>query len=113
MKNILLVFALTLGFAANAQEAKNKNGKHAVEVNGNCDMCKSRIEKAAYSVKGVKVANWDVASQQLNVILNEEKSSFLDVQNAIAKTGHDTQKVKATDKDYDQLHGCCQYERKE
>jgi hypothetical protein len=36
----------------------------------------------------------------------------LDVKKAIAKAGHDSDEVKATDADYDKLHGCCQYERK-
>jgi hypothetical protein len=31
---------------------------------------------------------------------------------AIAKVGHDTDDVKSTEEDYQNLHGCCQYERK-
>ena len=34
------------------------------------------------------------------------------VKKAIAKVGHDTDEVKATDEDYEKLHGCCMYERK-
>jgi hypothetical protein len=30
---------------------------------------------------------------------------------AIAKVGHDTKEVKATQADYDNLHTCCKYER--
>lgn len=113
MKNLIIAIALVLGFAVNAQEKKDKNAKYAVEVNGNCDMCKNRIEKAAYSVKGVKSASWDVGTHQLNVILNEQKASFEDVQTAIAKVGHDTENVKASKTEYDQLHGCCKYDREE
>ena len=75
-------------------------------------MCKKRIEKAAFSVAGVKSAIWDVDSHQLSLILNEEKASLLDVKKAVAKVGHDTDEVKATNEDYDKLHGCCLYERK-
>jgi hypothetical protein len=35
----------------------------------------------------------------------------LDVKKAVAKVGHDTDEVKATDEEYDNLHGCCKYER--
>lgn len=113
MKNIIITFVLMtfLGFSAQAQTKKNKNLKYTTEVNGNCEQCKKRIEKAAYGVPGVKTANWDISSHQLTVILNEEKSSPADLNMAIAKVGHDTKEVKATQADYDNLHTCCKYER--
>ena len=113
MKKLILVLLVTItGFTARAQDQKNKNAKYNIEVNGNCDLCKKRIEKASLSVKGVKSAVWDVDSHQLSLILNEEKCSVKDVKNAIAKVGHDADDVKATDTDYENLHHCCQYERK-
>lgn len=112
MKNlILIVLVAFLGFSAQAQTKKNKNLKYATEVNGNCEQCKKRIEKAAFGVPGVKTANWDMTSHQLTVILNEEKSSPEDLNKAIAKVGHDTKEIKATQADYDNLHTCCKYER--
>lgn len=112
MKKILIVlFVSLLGFASQAQEKKSKNAKHTVEVQGNCEMCKKRIEKAAFSVSGVKSASWSPDDKQLHLILNEEKTSNLEVQKAIAKVGHDTEKVKATDEDYKKLHTCCAYDR--
>ena len=113
MKNILFgILLLAVTFSAQAQAKKNKNAKYTTEVNGNCELCKKRIEKAAFSVAGVKVAVWDLDSHQLSLILNEEKASVLDVKKAIAKVGHDTDEVKATDETYANLHSCCQYERK-
>ena len=111
MKNIFVIFVFLVGFAASAQEKKNKNAKYSVEVNGNCEMCKKRIETAAYQAKGVKSAKWDVASHQLDLIINEEKISIDEVEKFVAQTGHDTQHVKAKEADYEQLHGCCLYER--
>jgi cation transport ATPase len=101
-----------VGLSAQAQEKKNKNAKYTIDVNGNCEQCKKRIEKAAYSVVGVKSAVWDVETHQLALILNEEKTTLLDVKKAIAKVGHDTDEVKSTQETYDHLHSCCQYERK-
>lgn len=113
MKKIILVlFVSLLGFAMQAQEKKNKNAKADVEVKGNCEMCKKRIEKAAYSVAGVKSAVWHSEDQQLHLVYNEQKCSAEDVAKAVAKAGHDTKEVKAVSADYDKLHECCQYERK-
>ncbi|SFD28448.1 heavy-metal-associated domain-containing protein [Flavobacterium phragmitis] len=112
MNRLLLIAMITFfGFAAQAQTKKNKNLKYTTEVNGNCEQCKKRIEKAAYGVPGVKTASWDISSHQLSVILNEEKSSPSDLNKAVAKAGHDTKEVKATTEDYDNLHSCCKYVR--
>jgi len=113
MKSTLLgMMLLLITFSTQAQEKKNKNAKYTIEVNGNCDLCKKRIEKAAFSISGVKLAVWNVESHQLTLILNEEKGTILEVKKAIAKAGHDTDEVKATELDYEKLHTCCQYERK-
>lgn len=113
MKNIILgMMLLFVTLSTQAQEKKNKNAKLDIEVNGNCEMCKKRIEKAAFSVKGVKSADYHIDDKTLHLIINEVKCSSLDVKKAIAKAGHDSDEVKATDADYDKLHGCCQYERK-
>jgi periplasmic mercuric ion binding protein len=113
MKNIILgIMLLFVAFSGQAQEKKNKNAKHTIEVNGNCEQCKKRIEKAAYSVSGVKSASWDIETHNLDLILNEQKASVQDVQKAIAKVGHDTDEVKAINEDYENLHSCCKYERK-
>jgi cation transport ATPase len=113
MKNIFLgMILLFLTFSIQAQDVKNKNAKYDIEVNGNCDMCKKRIEKAAFSVKGVKSADWHIDDHLLHLIINEEKCSVTDVKQAIIKVGHDTEDLKATKEDYDKLHGCCMYERK-
>ncbi|MFN4026565.1 MAG: heavy-metal-associated domain-containing protein [Flavobacterium sp.] len=113
MKNIVIGLLLMLvSFTAQAQEKKSKNAKYSIEVNGNCEMCKKRIEKAAFSVSGVKSAEWHIDDHQLHLIINEEKCSLIEIKKAIAKVGHDTDEVKATDEDYQKLHGCCMYERK-
>ena len=103
---------LVVGFSTQAQEMKNKNARYGIEVNGNCDQCKKRIEKAAFSVSGVKSASWDIENHQLSLILNEKKSTIQDVEKAVAKVGHDTDEFKASDKDYENLHSCCKYDRK-
>lgn len=113
MKNIFLgMMLLIVAFSTQAQDKKNKNARYSIEVNGNCEQCKKRIEKAAYSVVGVKSAVWDIETHNLDLILNEQKTTLLDVEKAIAKVGHDTKDVKAEDAIYEKLHSCCLYERK-
>jgi|SRR6218665_324973 len=112
MRNIIIILVALIGFSAQAQDTKNKNAKHAFEVNGNCETCKKRIEKAAYAVPGVKSASWDIESHQLSLILNEEKTSVAAVKKAVAAVGHDTDEIKSDEETYKNLHGCCQYERK-
>jgi copper chaperone CopZ len=112
MKNIILVVLASLfSFTMMAQEKKSKNKKVILKAAGNCGMCEKRIEKAAFSVKGVKDAEWHVDCQDIHLVIDETKCSPGDVAKAIANIGHDTDLVKATDAVYDRLHGCCIYER--
>lgn len=87
-------------------------------VYGNCGMCKKRIESAAMSVEGVEKAQWDEDSKILKVqysdqVFAKHNNSIDAISEKIAEVGHDTQFHKASDKDYNGLPGCCQYERKE
>src|SRR5690554_3675278 len=110
---ILIMAVIGVAFTTTAQEKKSKSAKVDIEVKGNCDMCKKRIEKAAFGVKGVKSASWHAEEQMLHLIIDENRTDELKVMEAIAKVGHDTEKVKATDEAYKSLHHCCVYERDE
>lgn len=110
MRSLLVIF-LMLGMVFPASAQKNKNARHQVEVNGNCGQCKKRIEKAALSVEGVKMAQWEEGTKMLSLVINEEKTSVEAVEKAIAKVGHDTRNSKASEQDYENLHHCCKYER--
>ena len=113
MHTILGFLLFLVAFSVNAQEAKNKNAVYVFEVNGNCEQCQKRIQKAAFSVAGVKTAVWSIETHKLDLTLNEEKTTIDAVKKAVAKVGHDTDNVKATQEDYDNLHHCCKYEREE
>ena len=102
---------LVVAFSTQAQDKISKNAKYTFEVNGNCEQCQKRIQKAAFSVDGVKMASWSIETHEMTVIINEERCSLLEVKKAIANVGHDTKDVKANDEVYEKLHACCQYER--
>jgi copper chaperone CopZ len=112
MKKIMvLVLVSIFSLTVMAQEKKSKNKKEEFTVAGNCGMCQKRIEKAAFSVKGVKNAEWHVDHNIIHLLIDETKCSKEDVAKAIAAVGHDTALIKAEDTVYDKLHGCCLYER--
>jgi periplasmic mercuric ion binding protein len=112
MKTFIVVLVASLfSLTGIAQEKKSKNKKVAFKVAGNCEMCEKRIEKAAFSVKGVKSADWHIDDKDIHLIIDENKCSVEDVAKAIAKAGHDSEIVKAKDEDYEKLHGCCLYIR--
>lgn len=98
----ITLFAVT-SFAANKQTA-------TILVNGNCDMCKSRIETASKKA-GATNAFWNEKSHQLKLEFDAEKTSITKIEECILKAGYDTENKKASDKSYNKLHACCQYER--
>lgn len=79
-------------------------------VAGNCDMCKSRIERAVTSVEGVQRATWDKKTKQLTVESAAEVSDTA-LHKAVARVGHDTKQAKADNATYNDLPGCCHYKR--
>jgi copper chaperone CopZ len=80
-------------------------------VSGNCGMCKTRIEKAAKTVSGVESAVWDKESKIITVETTTNAIGKTDVSKAIALVGHDTEFDKADQMAYDNLPGCCLYDR--
>jgi len=109
MKTKVISLVALFMFGAFAVFAGNKTEK--VKVNGNCDMCKARIEKAAKAVDGVTSVNWDKETKMMNLAFDDSKTDVHKVEMAIANAGHDTEMHKATDEAYDKLPGCCQYDR--
>lgn len=103
--SLLLLFVLGT-FTVFAAEKTEK-----VKVKGNCEMCEKRIEKAAKSVDGVMAAAWDKESKIIEVKFDDSKTNMDKIQMAIAKAGHDTEMHKANDAVYDELPGCCKYDR--
>lgn len=95
-----------------APKSETPTKKHVmVKVGGECGMCKDRIETAAKSVSGVESATWEIDSKMLHLNFDSTITSSDEIQKAIAKAGHDTEKFKAPDEVYKELPECCLYER--
>ena len=109
MKTKILSVLFILGISSLTLIAGNNTEKF--KVAGNCGMCETRIEKAAKSVDGVSEADWNKDTKLLEVTFDTDQTDVLAIHKAVAEVGHDTEKSAAADEVYDELPGCCKYER--
>ena len=112
---ILFSLGMVLSFPATASDSRttaaDESGEATFTVLGNCGMCKDRIERAAYSVRGVRSASWNQEKQQLTVSYRPERATREQIERAIAKAGHDTENFLTHDEIHANLHHCCIYKR--
>ena len=122
MTTIKILFAMLFAFATiqstNAQSDKTQRTigikTQNIKVSGTCSMDKRRIETAAYSVDGIKSANWNEYTQVLTLTYSVFRKDAADnVQKKIAAVGNDTDKYRANDAVYQALPDCCHYQRKQ
>jgi periplasmic mercuric ion binding protein len=109
MKSIRMILMAVVAFVSTSAFAQSKTD--TIKVYGNCGMCKSRIEKAVKK-EGATTAKWDSETKLLVVSYDNTKTTNDAIQKAIAAVGHDTEKYAATERAYNNLPGCCQYDRK-
>jgi hypothetical protein len=108
MKSLLIILSImSLCFFCYAQQ---NEVKAAVKVYGNCGMCKKTIESAAME-SGATIAVWNPNSKVLKVKFDSHKTSLDSIQRTIVSKGYDTEKYRASDETYQELHKCCKYER--
>ena len=55
------------------------------------------------------MAEWDAETQKAMVAYKTKVITEEQIHQLIANVGHDTEKIKATDEAYANLHGCCKY----
>lgn len=106
--NIAAICSLLLISTNNTQAQKTHIITEEFEVHGVCDMCKSRIENAAY-IKGVKHCDWNKHTETLTVSFDSRKTSSEQIHQSIAAAGHTTTKVEANPEAYAKLPKCCAY----
>lgn len=94
-----------------SSEEKPNLSEAKFTVYGNCEMCQKRIENAATAVAGVQHATWDKDTKIFTAHFDKTKTDKTALSKAIAKVGHDTEFDKAEEKTYNNLAGCCQYDR--
>lgn len=126
MKKVIFSVALivAIGLASCKDNTKQEKDTTTIEaskemattnisfgVRGNCEMCKSTIEKAANGVTGVANANWDVNKKKIEVSFDDSKTNAMAIHKAIAASGYDTEKVTGSEDAYNSLPSCCKYDQ--
>lgn len=102
---------ITLLLSAVVSNAQIKNAKIAtVKIYGNCGMCEATIEKAG-NLKKVAKVDWDQDTKMAIVTYDAKKTTQDEILKRIALAGYDSDKFLAPDDVYNNLHGCCQYDR--
>ncbi|MEQ1732229.1 MAG: copper chaperone [Bacteroidia bacterium] len=110
MKTIILTALAVV--ATLTSQAQIKNAKiETYNVNGSCSMCKQRIETAAFKRKETKVS-WNKETHVLTLKYDSIKTNANAVLQRIADAGYDNEKFTAATNIYNNLPGCCHYERK-
>lgn len=112
MKNPLIKIIVTLLVLLSVPlHAQIKNAKtETVKIYGNCGMCKTTIEKTGTIKKTAKV-DWNQETQMATLTYDSKKTNPDEILKRIALAGYDSDKFLAPDDVYNNLHGCCQYER--
>lgn len=100
----------------NAPEVSTIKGMNQVsdtlKVWGNCEMCQETIE-GSLKTKGIASASWNSETKMLAVSYDSTQINLDQIHKLVAASGYDTEKYKADEETYKNLHECCQYERRE
>lgn len=102
-----MTLLLSVTFAS--AQIKNKTTE-TVKINGNCAMCKKTIETAGNIDKEAKI-NWNKDTKMATITYDSKKTSSDAILKRVAAAGYDNEKFSAPTTAYDELHGCCQYDR--
>src|SRR5687768_8573046 len=108
MKTKFILIIFLTAFASATLYAQGKPTKTNFKVFANCIMCKNRIE-TALDHPGIKFAQWDTETKNLEVVYNNRKISEKEIHDLISAVGHDTDSVKAKNEVYAKLPFCCLY----
>ena len=106
----MVVICVLLSTTTDAQ-IKNATTE-TVKIYGNCGMCKTTIEKTG-NIKKIAKVDWDQDTQMATLTYDTKKTNQDEILKRIALAGYDSDKFLAPDDVYNNLHGCCQYERVE
>ena len=97
----------------NTVTVKDSVTKEIFKVYGNCGMCEKTIEGSLKNAKGVVTADWNMETNMIEVTFYKGQITLDEIKKKIASVGYDTDDFKATNKSYNSLPGCCQYNRPE
>lgn len=106
-----IVMAITLLLSVTVAVAQIKNTKtETIKIFGNCDMCKTNIEKVG-NVNKIASVNWNKDNKMAILTYDSTETNSDEILKRIALAGYDNEKFLAPNEKYNALHACCQYDR--
>src|SRR5687768_4784228 len=114
MKSIKIsAFLVAIMFVSTTAITQSKSvTTETFKVYGNCEMCKSTIEKAVNKNKDAK-GTWNQETKMLVVNYDANRTSSVAILKRVADAGYDNERFVAHATAYNKLPGCCKYERME
>lgn len=107
----VLFLSILIGFITIQTKAQTIPNKKIDEVkiitSAQCEMCKERIEKALYKVKGVISATLDLQTKAATVVYRPHKTNVDALRKAINLAGYDADDSPADIQAYEKLPDCC------
>ena len=104
-----MAITVLLSFTSCNAQIKNATTE-TVKIYGNCGMCEKTIEKAG-NLKDIVKIDWNVDTKIATITYDTKKTNQDEILKRIALSGYDSDKFLAPDDVYNNLHGCCQYDR--
>ena len=101
-------FLLLVAGALTTLSVQAQKAELTFAVSGICGMCENRIE-AAFDQKGIVAADYNLDTKKIHVVYKAKKWNEERLHKLATGVGHDTDKYKATDEAYANIHGCCKY----
>ncbi|WP_395046161.1 DUF3347 domain-containing protein [Flavobacterium sp.] len=109
LKKVVVTIALLLSFVVSNAQIKNVKNE-TVKIFGNCGMCETTIEKAG-GLRKISNVDWNKDTKMATLTYDAKKTNQDEILKRIALAGYDSEKFLAPDDVYNNLHGCCQYDR--
>lgn len=110
LNKTIMMFGIASLMLTSCDAQVNNAKTKTVKIYGNCGMCKKTIEKAG-NVEGIAKVEWNKDSKMATLTYDSTKTNQDEILKRIANAGYDSDKFTAPDDVYNNLHGCCQYER--
>ena len=109
LEKTMMAILLLLSVVVSSAQIKNSKTE-SVKIYGNCGMCEAKIEKAG-SIKKVAKVDWNQETQMATLTYDASITNQDEILKRIALVGYDSDKFLAPEEVYNNLPGCCQYDR--
>ena len=109
ISKIMVAISILLSYTISNAQIKNAITEE-VKIYGNCGMCEKTIEEVGNNKKIAQV-DWNKDTKMATLTYDAKKTNKEEILKRIALVGYDSDAFLAPTDVYENLPGCCQYER--